>query len=89
MRAKSVPYFTSEGEIKGVSVTGTPVDCVKLAIDQFLPRKPDIVVSGINQGPNAAINTIYSGTVSAALEGAILGISAVAFSLNAWSGGRF
>ena len=89
VRAKQVSYTTREGDIDGVSVTGTPVDCVKLAIDQFLPRKPDIVVSGINQGPNAAINTIYSGTVSAALEGAILGISAVAFSLNAWKGGDF
>lgn len=89
VRAKPVAFQTKLGEIKGVSVKGTPVDCVKLAIDQFLPRKPDIVVSGINQGPNAAINTIYSGTVSAALEGAILGISAVAFSLNAWSGGDF
>lgn len=89
VRATPVEFKTAEGEVKGVSVKGTPVDCVKLAIDQFLPRKPDIVVSGINQGPNAAINTIYSGTVSAALEGAILGISAVAFSLNAWSGGDF
>jgi len=89
VRAKPVSYQTEVGQIEGVSVKGTPVDCVKLAIDQFLPRKPDIVVSGINQGPNAAINTIYSGTVSAALEGAILGISAVAFSLNAWSGGDF
>ena len=89
VRAKEVSFQTNSGNVKGVSVKGTPVDCVKLAVDQFLPRKPDVVVSGINQGPNAAINTIYSGTVSAALEGAILGISAVAFSLNAWSGGDF
>ena len=89
VRAIPFPFPTRDGEIRGYSVSGTPVDCVKLAIDQLLPRRPDIVVSGINQGPNAAINTIYSGTVSAALEGAILGISAVAFSLGAWSGGDF
>ncbi len=70
-------------------LTGTPVDCVKLAIDQLLPRMPDLVVSGINQGPNAAINTIYSGTVSAALEGTILGVDSIAFSLNAWKEGDF
>ena len=89
VRAVPFPFRTEQGMIGGYSVKGTPVDCVKLAIDQLLPRKPDIVVSGINQGPNAAINTIYSGTVSAALEGAILGISAVAFSLGEYSGGDY
>lgn len=89
VRALPYPFATREGDVSGFAVKGTPVDCVKLAIDQLLPRKPDVVVSGINQGPNAAINTIYSGTVSAALEGAILGISAVAFSLSAWKGGDF
>ena len=88
---RAIPYaYEVDGvSVDAYSVKGTPVDCVKLAIDRFLPRKPDIVVSGINQGPNAAINTIYSGTVSAALEGTILGINAVAFSLGAWSGGDF
>ena len=62
---------------------------VKLAVDQILPHKPALVVSGINQGPNAAINVMYSGTVSAALEASILGIDAVAFSMGAWLGGDF
>lgn len=63
------------------AVTGTPADCVKIAVDKLLPRKPDIVVSGINRGPNTAVNVIYSGTVSAATEASILGIDAIAFSL--------
>lgn len=89
VRAHAVPFDVGGQSLTAFSVDGTPVDCVKLAIDQLLPRTPDLVVSGINQGPNAAINTIYSGTVSAALEGAILGIDAIAFSLNAWKGGDF
>ncbi len=63
------------------AVTGTPADCVKIAVDKLLPRQPDIVVSGINRGPNTAVNVIYSGTVSAATEASILGIDAIAFSL--------
>ena len=89
VRAHKVPFEVNGNPLEAYAVEGTPVDCVKLAIDQLLPRMPDLVVSGINQGPNAAINTIYSGTVSAALEGAILGINAIAFSLNAWKGGDF
>lgn len=89
VRAHKVDFVVSSGQLEAYAVEGTPVDCVKLAIDQLLPRMPDLVVSGINQGPNAAINTIYSGTVSAALEGAILGINAIAFSLNAWKAGDF
>ena len=89
VRAHKVFFEVADGPLEAYAVTGTPVDCVKLAVDQLLPRTPDLVVSGINQGPNAAINTIYSGTVSAALEGAILGIDAIAFSLNAWRDGDF
>ena len=59
---------------------GTPVDCVKLAIDKILKRKPDLLVSGINHGSNATINVIYSGTMSAALEGAIEQIPSIGFS---------
>ncbi len=66
------------------AVTGTPADCVKLACQRLLPRRPDLVVSGINQGPNTAVNVIYSGTVSAATEATILGIPALAVSLCAW-----
>lgn len=72
------------GEVEAYSVTGTPADCVKLAVNQLLPRHPDLVVSGINRGPNTAVNVIYSGTVSAATEATILGIDAVAFSLCKW-----
>lgn len=64
----------------GLAVNGTPADCVKLAHDQLLERKPDLVVSGINHGSNAGINILYSGTVSAATEGAILGYKAIAVS---------
>lgn len=63
------------------SCSGTPVDCVKLAINKILPRKPDLVLSGINHGANMSINVIYSGTMSAALEGAIEGVPSIGFSL--------
>lgn len=63
------------------SCSGTPADCVKLAIREILDRKPDICVSGINHGSNASINVIYSGTMSAALEAGIEGIPAIGFSL--------
>jgi 5'-nucleotidase len=69
------------GETFGHAVNGTPADCVKLAVKSILRRKPDLVVSGINQGPNTAINVIYSGTVSAATEGTIMGVPSIAFSL--------
>lgn len=61
--------------------TGTPVDCVKLAIYEILGRRPDLLVSGINHGSNASINVIYSGTMSAAVEGAVEGIPSIGFSL--------
>lgn len=63
------------------SVNGTPVDCVKIAIHAVLDRKPDLLLSGINHGSNAAINNIYSGTMGAAMEGCILGIPSVGYSL--------
>ncbi len=63
------------------SCTGTPVDCVKLAVDKILHRKPDICLSGINHGANHSINVIYSGTMSAAVEAAIESIPSVGFSL--------
>lgn len=63
-------------------VSGTPVDCVKMAVDNLLPRKPDIVVSGINHGSNAAINVVYSGTMGAAFEGCCYGIPSIGFSLT-------
>src|SRR5690606_41021265 len=63
------------------SCSGTPADCVKLAVKQILKRRPDICVSGINHGSNSSINVIYSGTMSAALEAGIEGIPAIGFSL--------
>src|SRR6201993_1395111 len=64
-----------------MSVDGTPVDCVKLALTGLLPVRPNLVVSGINKGPNLGDDIIYSGTVSAAIEGALLGLPAIAVSL--------
>jgi 5'-nucleotidase len=61
--------------------SGTPVDCVKLAVNKILHRKPDLLVSGINHGSNASINVIYSGTMSAAMEGAMEQIPSIGFSL--------
>lgn len=69
------------GDHKWFQCSGTPVDCVKIAIDKILHRKPDLCVSGINHGSNSSINVIYSGTMSAAMEGAIEGIPSIGFSL--------
>ena len=69
------------GPQKEYSCSGTPADCVKLAVNELLDRKPDICVSGINHGSNSSINVIYSGTMSAALEAGIEGIPAIGFSL--------
>ncbi len=63
------------------STSGTPADCVKLAMRELLPRRPDLCVSGINHGTNSSINVIYSGTMSAAVEAGIEGIPAIGFSL--------
>ncbi len=63
------------------SLTGTPVDCVKMAFSKVLKRKPDLCVSGINHGSNISINVIYSGTMSAAVEAAVDGIPSIGFSL--------
>ena len=63
------------------SCSGTPADCVKLAVNELMPRKPDLCVSGINHGSNSSINVIYSGTMSAAIEAGIEGIPAIGFSL--------
>lgn len=65
--------------------SGTPADCVKIATQEILHRKPDLCVSGINHGSNSSINVIYSGTMSAAVEAGIEGIPAIGFSLNDYS----
>jgi 5'-nucleotidase len=67
---------------RGFAVEGSPADCVKLAISEFCPRRPELVVSGINGGLNLGINVLYSGTVAGATEGAVYGITSVAVSLE-------
>ncbi len=74
------PVHIFEG-IEAWECSGTPVDCVKLAVDKVLHRKPDICLSGINHGANHSINVIYSGTMSAALEASIESIPSIGFSL--------
>ncbi len=64
------------------SCTGTPVDCVKLALERVVPRRPDLVVSGINHGDNASVSLHYSGTIGAVLEACMKGIPAIGYSLR-------
>ena len=71
----------ADGDQPEYSCSGTPADCVKLAVNELLDRKPDLCVSGINHGSNSSINVIYSGTMSAAMEAGIEGIPAIGFSL--------
>jgi 5'-nucleotidase len=82
LRLQKVNLF---GDIEAYSCTGTPVDCVKLAVDKVLHRKPDLCLSGINHGANHSINVIYSGTMSAAVEAAIESIPSAGFSLLDYS----
>lgn len=81
----STPLLTSrvtvEETFTGIAVEGRPADCVKLAVAKLLPRRPDLVISGINSGANVGINVIYSGTVAAAIEAAFLGLPSIAVSL--------
>ncbi len=78
LRLNRVQLF---GDIESWQTSGTPVDCVKIAVDKILHRKPDICISGINHGANHSINVIYSGTMSAAMEASIEGIPSIGFSL--------
>ena len=77
------------GAVFGMAVSGTPADCVKIAIRCLMKTKPDIVVSGINHGPNLGSDVMYSGTVSAATEGTILGIPSIACSLASYDSQSF
>lgn len=72
---------TVEHAFTGTAVDGRPADCVKLAVHALCPRRPDLVVSGMNSGANTGINVLYSGTVAAAIEAAFLGLPAIAVSL--------
>ncbi|SDF75735.1 5'/3'-nucleotidase SurE [Sporolituus thermophilus] len=78
------PYHIENSSVTAWRIGGTPTDCVKLAIEALLAEPPDVVVSGINHGPNLGTDVLYSGTVSAAIEGALHGIPAVAVSLDTW-----
>ena len=79
LRANKVKMLNG---MDAIAVNGTPADCIKLAHDKLMDRKPDLVLSGINHGSNAGINIIYSGTVSAATEATVLGYPAIAVSCN-------
>lgn len=80
LRVSKVKFFDTE--IEAYAIDGTPVDCVKLGVEALLKDKaPDLVVSGINNGPNLGTDVIYSGTVSAAVEASILDIPAIAVSM--------
>ncbi|MCF6347392.1 MAG: 5'/3'-nucleotidase SurE [Flavobacteriaceae bacterium] len=75
------PITIDEGPQLEYSCSGTPADCVKMAVNEILNKKPDLCVSGINHGANSSINVIYSGTMSAAVEAGIEGVPAIGFSL--------
>ena len=83
--SKQVVIDHTHGAPLEFSCSGTPADCVKLALQEVLDRRPDLCVSGINHGANHSINVIYSGTMSAAIEAGIEGIPAIGFSLCDYS----
>jgi len=70
-----------EDDLTAYACNGTPVDCVKLALNEFVDRKPDLLVSGINHGSNAGISVLYSGTMGAAIEGCVFDVPSIGFSL--------
>lgn len=80
---RALPY-RKNNEVFGYAVEGTPADAVKLGVRFLMKSKPDMIISGINHGSNTAINIIYSGTVSAATEGTVLGIPSIAISLTTY-----
>ncbi|MHB1418092.1 MAG: 5'/3'-nucleotidase SurE [Bacillota bacterium] len=80
LRVEEINY--TEKKCQGWSVSGTPADCVKLALDILLPEPPNLVISGINLGANLGTDVLYSGTVSAAIEGIMASIPSIAVSLT-------
>ncbi len=82
LRLQKTNYHQASIEL---ACSGTPVDCVKMAVNHVLKRRPDLVLSGINHGSNSSINVIYSGTMSAAIEGALEGSPSIGFSLCDYS----
>ena len=83
LELKHIPGFL--GSENAYSCSGTPVDCVKMGVHEVMKTRPDLCVSGINHGSNSSINVIYSGTMSAAVEGGIEGIPSIGFSLCDYS----
>ncbi len=88
LRVDQVDNVFDEG-VRAWACSGTPSDCVKLALDAILPEAPDFVLSGINHGANLGTDVLYSGTVSAAMEGVLEGIPAIAISLTSFSAKNF
>lgn len=83
LELKHIPGFL--GTENAYSCSGTPVDCVKMGVHEVMKTRPNLCVSGINHGSNSSINVIYSGTMSAAVEGGIEGIPSIGFSLCDYS----
>jgi len=79
-----VSDFHRPDKFHGFAISGTPADCVKIAIKSLMRKKPDLIVSGINHGSNTATNVLYSGTVSAATEGVIMGVPSIASSITSF-----
>lgn len=79
-----IKKLTEEEGYTVYSCTGTPVDCVKLAFNQLLERRPDLVLSGINHGSNASASVVYSGTMAAAMEGCVNFVPSIGFSLSSF-----
>jgi 5'-nucleotidase len=87
LRAEEIDIF--ENVKKSWQINGTPSDCIKLGIGAILEFKPDLIISGINRGQNMGTDVIYSGTVSAAMEGTILGIPSIAVSLASFNDNNY
>ena len=79
------PIFMDSGPQREFSCSGTPADCIKIGVHEILEKKPDMIVSGINHGSNASVNVLYSGTMAAAIEGALQGVPSIGFSLLDYS----
>ncbi|MBO8138039.1 MAG: 5'/3'-nucleotidase SurE [Desulfotomaculum sp.] len=87
LRTREIKYKNSTAKV--YAVDGTPADCVKLGLEALMTTPPDMVISGINLGPNLGTDVLYSGTVSAAYEGIINGVPAMAVSINTWENPDF
>ena len=83
------PYPVDNKKVTAWRIGGTPTDCVKIAVETLMEKPPQIIISGINQGANMGTDVLYSGTVSAAIEGALHGIPSIAVSLDSWNKQNF